>query len=100
MIELLSKLRYQCYIHACFGKYLENILLLFFLSFFRFLCEASEQCVSGRLDGDLVCPDGDSSCPTIRLIRPDVIGTCLDGRVFAISYMAPRPDVTYVPSGR
>jgi hypothetical protein len=30
---------------------------------------------------------------TIRLFRPE-------GRVFAISYVAPRSDVTYVPSGR
>jgi hypothetical protein len=55
MIELLIKLRYQCYIHACSGKYMENILLLFIISFSYF-------CVK-RPDGDLVLPDGDSGCP-------------------------------------
>jgi hypothetical protein len=37
---------------------------------------------------------------TIWLFRPNAHGSCSDGRVFAISYVAPCPDVTYVPSRR
>jgi hypothetical protein len=36
----------------------------------------------------------------IWVFRPDAHGSCPNGRVFAISYVAPRPDVNYVPSGR
>jgi len=30
---MIIELRYQCFIHVCFGNYLGNIFLLFFLSF-------------------------------------------------------------------
>jgi len=45
---MLIELGYQLYIHACSGNYLENIFLLFFLSFSDFLVK---------------CPDGGSGCP-------------------------------------
>jgi hypothetical protein len=47
---MLIELRYQCYIYACFGNYLGNIFLLFFLSF--------QICVVKRPDDGSSCPDG------------------------------------------
>jgi hypothetical protein len=49
MFGLLIKLRYQCYIHACFENYLGNILLLFFL-FFRFFYVKRPDGYPERLD--------------------------------------------------
>jgi hypothetical protein len=63
MFELLIKLRYQWYIHACSENYLGNILLLFFLSFRFLLCEASGRYVWGRSDGYPERPDGYFGCP-------------------------------------
>jgi hypothetical protein len=47
---MLIELGYQLYIHACFGNYLGNIFLLFFLSFSDFLVK--------RPDGGSGCSDG------------------------------------------
>jgi hypothetical protein len=46
MFEMLIELGYQLYIHACFGNYLGNIFLLFFLSFSNFLVKCSD----GKVD--------------------------------------------------
>jgi hypothetical protein len=50
---MLIELGYQFYINACSGNYLENIFLLFFLSFSVFLCEVSGRwfgCLDGKID--------------------------------------------------
>jgi len=46
---MLIELGYQLYIHACYENYLENIFLLFFLSFSDFL--------EKRPEGGSGCPD-------------------------------------------
>jgi hypothetical protein len=60
---MLVELGYQLYIHACSGNYLENIFLLFFLSFSDFLLKLQ--------DGGSRCPDGkvDSSGRPFSLSR-------------------------------
>jgi len=91
---MLIELRYQCYIHACSGNYLGIIFLLYFPLFFRFfVCVCV--CVFILYVRTVILV-----VRTIRLFRPDAHGSCPNGRVFAISYVAPRLDVTYVPSGR
>jgi hypothetical protein len=52
---MLIELRYQCYIHACSGKY--------FYALFQSFCVKRSDGVSGRLDGAPVCPDRVSGCP-------------------------------------
>jgi hypothetical protein len=85
---------YTCVFWKLFGKYFSALFPLFF---FRFFCVK-------RIDGIMGCPNGSHGCldiffffqliRMIRLIRPDVNSSCPDGRVFEISYVALRPDVT------
>jgi hypothetical protein len=100
MFELLIKLRYQCYIHVCSENYLGNILLLYFL-FFIFFCVKRPDSVFGDVQTVILyIRTVILVVQTIQLFHPEVLGSCPDGRVFAISYVASRPDVTYVPSER
>jgi hypothetical protein len=48
---MLIELGYQLYIHVCSGNFLENIFLLFFLSFSDFLVKCS--------NGGSGCPDSE-----------------------------------------
>jgi len=97
---MLIELRYQCYIHACSGNYLENIFLLFFLSFSYFFVRSVQTVCWHVRTVILYVWTMILFVRTIWVFHLDTHGSCPDGRVFAISYMAPRPDVTYVPSGR
>jgi hypothetical protein len=56
--------------------------------------------VLGRPDGYLVCPDGDYGCPDDTVVSSGRSWFLSGQPCFAISYVAPRPEVTYVPCGR
>jgi len=88
---MLIELRYQCYIHACSGNYLENIFLLFF----RLFCVKRPDGVFRDVRTVLLyVRTVILVVRMIRLIRPNVNSSSPEGRVFAISYLALHPDVT------
>jgi hypothetical protein len=82
---MLIELRYQCYIHACFGNYLGNIFLLFFLSFLEFFVWSVWTVFWDVQTVILYVRTVILVVRTIRLIRSDVHSSCSDERVFATS---------------